>query len=259
MSADKVKQSGSCANTLQDAVPALKIPRHLAVIMDGNGRWAEARGLIRVKGHQQGAEAVSRTITAAVRAGVQILTLYAFSSENWKRPAAEVQALMQLLGRALKDNATKLHQHGIKVKIIGDVSALSAALQKSIAQIESLTADNSTMLLNIAINYGSRPELVRAFRQLAAEVQAGRISPEDIDAGLITEKLYAPDNVDLLIRTGGEFRLSNFLLWQAAYAEIYVTDTLWPDFDEAELHKALVFYSGRERRFGMTSAQLRQH
>lgn len=257
MSAVKVNQSGSCANSLQDAVPALKIPRHLAVIMDGNGRWAEARGMMRVKGHQQGAEAVSRTITAAVRAGVQILTLYAFSSENWKRPAAEVQALMQLLGRALTDNAAKLQENGIRVKIIGDVSALSSALQKSIARIETLTADNRTMLLNIAINYGSRPELVRACRMLAQEVQEGRLRAEDIDAAALEQSLYAPDSVDLLIRTGGEFRLSNFLLWQAAYAEIYVTDTLWPDFDEAALQQALVFYSGRERRFGMTSAQLK--
>lgn len=236
----------------------LKVPRHLAVIMDGNGRWAEARGMIRVRGHQQGAEAVRRIIAAAVKAGVQILTLYAFSSENWKRPRTEVQALMKLLGRALTENAKTLNDNDIKVKIIGDVTALSGALQKSIHKLEDLTKDNQRMLLNIAINYGSRLELTRAVQQIAVKVQQGTLKPEDISEDLISRELYAPDNVDLLVRTGGEFRLSNFLLWQAAYAEIFVTDKLWPDFDEAELKRAFAFYSGRERRFGMTSAQIRE-
>lgn len=235
----------------------LKVPRHLAIIMDGNGRWAEARGMIRIRGHQQGAEAVRRIIAAAARAGVQILTLYAFSSENWKRPRTEVQALMKLLGRALTDNAKTLNDNDIKVKIIGDVTALSGALQKSIAKLEDLTKDNARMLLNIAINYGSRLELTHAVQQIAKRVQAGSIKPEDITEDLIASELYAPDNVDLLVRTGSEFRLSNFLMWQAAYAEIFVTDKLWPDFDEDELQRAFAFYSGRERRFGMTSAQLK--
>ncbi len=224
--------------------------------MDGNGRWAEARGQIRIKGHQAGAQAVRSIIEAAMRHGISILTLYAFSSENWKRPATEVKALMQLLGTALKEHARELNEHQVRMRVVGDHSALSPALQRSIAAVEELTANNTGMILNIAINYGARPELLQAVRTLAAEVAAGRLDPGQISEGELTQRLYVPDDVDLLIRTGGEFRLSNFLLWQCAYAEIYVSPVLWPDFDEAELIKALRFYAGRERRFGMISAQV---
>lgn len=235
---------------------AAKLPRHLAVIMDGNGRWAQARGQMRIKGHQAGANAVRTIIKATRTRGIPILTLYAFSSENWKRPATEVSALMQLLGRALAEHVDELHSYDIKIRIVGDVSALSPTLQRTIAQVEAKTCHNRSMTLNIAINYGARLELTQALKQVAAQVVAGRLKLEDLDATTISQALYVPQDVDLLIRTGGEFRLSNFLLWQCAYAEIYVSEVLWPDFDEAELTRALEFYAGRERRFGMTSAQL---
>ena len=240
----------------QLSLGAAKLPRHLAVIMDGNGRWAQARGQMRIKGHQAGANAVRTIIKAARTRGIPILTLYAFSSENWKRPATEVSALMQLLGRALAEHVDELHSYDIKIRIVGDVSALSPTLQRTIAQVEAKTCHNRSMTLNIAINYGARLELTQALKQVAAQVVAGRLKLENLDATTISQALYVPQDVDLLIRTGGEFRLSNFLLWQCAYAEIYVSEVLWPDFDEAELTRALEFYAGRERRFGMTSAQL---
>ena len=232
------------------------LPRHVAVIMDGNGRWAEARGLMRVKGHQAGAQAVRAVITAARRRSIPMLTLFAFSSENWRRPAAEVAALMQLLGRAVQDNAAELNAKGVQVRIAGDKSRLSPKLQRVLEGVEELTAQNQDLILNIALNYGSRYELVRAAQELARQAAAGRLNPDKIDAKLFASKLYVPQDVDLLIRTGGEFRLSNFLLWQCAYAEIYVTQVLWPDFNEAEFAKALQFFAGRERRFGRTSAQV---
>lgn len=235
---------------------AAKVPRHLAVIMDGNGRWAQQRGMMRVRGHQAGASAVTQIIENAARHGIKILTLYAFSSENWKRPAAEVTALMKLFHKALRDNTQKLHKNNIRVKVTGDVSALSPSLQQEIAALEELTCHNTMMQLNLAINYGSRPELTRMVQEIAKKAAAGEILPEAITPELIAKELWVPDDVDLLIRTGGEFRLSNFLLWQCAYAEIYVSPVLWPDFDEEELLKALDFYSGRERRFGRTSAQV---
>ncbi len=237
---------------------AAKLPRHLAVIMDGNGRWAQARGQMRLKGHQAGAQAVRTVIKAALMRGIPILTLYAFSSENWKRPAAEVNGLMTLLARALKEHAAELHQHQVKIRIVGDVSALSTPLQRTIARVEELTSQNHGMTLNIAINYGARPEITAALRKLIQQVQDGRLDLSALSEADISAALYVPQDVDLLIRTGGEFRLSNFLLWQCAYAEIYVSRVLWPDFDEIELDKALHFFAGRERRFGMTSAQLAQ-
>ena len=234
-----------------------KLPRHVAVIMDGNGRWAEARGLMRVKGHQAGAQAVRAVITAARRRGIPMLTLFAFSSENWRRPAAEVAALMQLLGRAVQDNAAELNAQGVRVQIAGDKSRLAPRLQQILNDVEALTAPNDALILNIALNYGARPEIIRAVQAVAVKAAAGQIAVQDIDDSVFSSELYVPQDVDLLIRTGGEFRLSNFLLWQCAYAEIYVTDTLWPDFDAEVFDRALAFFAGRERRFGRTSAQLK--
>lgn len=234
-----------------------KIPRHIAIIMDGNGRWAEKRGMSRVKGHREGAAAVRRTIEAAARFGVTSLTLFAFSSENWKRPQAEVSALMELFSLSLKKETPVLHKNNIKAKVIGDVSRFNQGLQKAIAALEDLTAQNTGLELNIAANYGGRWDIVQACRKIQDQISCGKVTQKDLDEEYFNKQLSLPQDIDLLIRTGGEMRISNFLLWQCAYSEMYVTDVLWPDFDENELEKALLFFSGRERRFGMTSAQIR--
>lgn len=234
------------------------VPRHVAIIMDGNGRWAEARGMIRVRGHQAGARAVTAAITEAVRLGIKTLTLFAFSSENWKRPRAEVSALMQLLSESIKRESKALHDNGVRVCVIGEKSALAPALQKQIAEVEELTAGNTRLKLNIALNYGGKWDIVQACRALAHKIQTGELTPADISEDSFHNELALTEDVDLLIRTGGEMRISNFLLWQCAYSEFYVTKTLWPDFDGAALDAAIAFYQRRERRFGMTSSQLRK-
>lgn len=233
-----------------------KVPRHLAIIMDGNGRWAKKRGMIRLMGHRRGAQAVTRAVETAVAKGVQTLTLFAFSSENWRRPQDEVSGLMDLFAKVLKSERDRLHDNGIKVQFIGDLSKFSSRLNEAIDELVSITCNNQRMVLNIAINYGGRWELMQAAKSLAIDLKNGKISEQDITEEAMQERLCVAQDVDLLIRTGGECRISNFLLFQCAYSEFYVTDTLWPDFDEKEFDKALNYFNGRERRFGMTSEQV---
>ncbi len=226
--------------------------RHLAIIMDGNGRWAKARRLPRVAGHRAGIEAVRRVVEAAPDLGVEVLTLYAFSSENWKRPADEVADLMGLLRHYIRSEIKELHKNGVRMAFIGDWRSLKPDIVAMLEEARTLTAANTRMTLVIALNYGGQQEMVRAVRALATEAAAGRIAPEAIDDAVIeaqldTAGLPAPD---VVLRTSGEMRLSNFLLWQSAYAEFVVTDVLWPDFDRAALVDAVAEFATRERRFG---------
>lgn len=237
------------------AIPdAGRIPRHIAIIMDGNGRWAKKRFLPRVAGHQRGLEAVRRTVRACVDLGVEYLTLFAFSSENWRRPADEVQFLMNLFVKALNKEVKRLHENGVRLRIIGDTQALPSELQQLIAESERLTGNNQVLHLNIAVNYGGRWDIIQAMRRALAS----GLHPEQVDETCLTQHLslhFAPEP-DLFIRTGGEQRMSNFLLWQLAYTELYFTELLWPDFDHTALQQAITSYQHRERRFGRTSEQL---
>lgn len=228
------------------------VPRHVAIIMDGNGRWAKARGLPRVAGHRAGAEAARRALRAAGEAGVECLTLYAFSSENWRRPKTEIADLTGLLRFYVQRELDSLHREGIRLKVLGDHNAFESDVARMVDAAVAKTAGNSRMTLAIALNYGSRNELVGAARHLAGQVAAGELKAEEIDEARIDAALYTGGlpPLDLLIRTSGEQRLSNFLLWQAAYAELLFVDTLWPDFDEAVMQSALVEYARRERRYG---------
>lgn len=235
---------------------SITAPRHLAIIMDGNGRWAVARGKQRVSGHKEGANAVRRVITECARLGVKELTLFAFSSENWKRPSLEVNALMALFVEAIKKESKNLLQNGIRTRIVGDKTRFPALLQRQIEKVEALTADCSVMTLNIAANYGGRWDMTSACRDLMQSCLEKRINADEITEDMITQRLNVASDVDLMIRTGGEQRISNFLLWQAAYAELYFSKTLWPDFGLDDLIEAFEFFNGRERRFGMTSAQV---
>lgn len=228
------------------------VPRHVAIIMDGNGRWAKARGLPRVAGHRAGAEAARKVLRAAGDAGVECLTLYAFSSENWKRSGDEIDALMGLLRLYIGRELNALHAEGVRLKIIGDHRKFPTETAKMVDQAVAKTAGNAKRTLVIALNYGSRAELVNAARAIAERAAAGEIDPGAIDETAIEAELDTAElpPLDLLIRTSGEHRLSNFLLWQAAYAELLFVDTLWPDFDGAAFAAALADYAGRERRFG---------
>ena len=229
-----------------------RVPRHVAIIMDGNGRWAKARGLPRAAGHRQGAEAARKVLRAAGEAGVECLTLYAFSSENWRRPQDEINDLMGLLRFYISRELDALHREGVRLKILGDHKAFQADVAKLVDQAVERTAGNSRMTLAIALNYGARSELVQAARRLAERAVAGELDPAGIDDAAVEATLDTAGlpPLDLLIRTSGEQRLSNFLLWQAAYAELLFVDTLWPDFDGDALRSALAEYAGRERRFG---------
>jgi undecaprenyl diphosphate synthase len=228
------------------------VARHVAIIMDGNGRWAKARGLPRAAGHRQGAEAARRTIRAAGEAGVQCLTLYAFSSENWRRPETEISDLMGLLSFYIGAELNALHKEGIRLVILGDHKAFPADVARLVDQAVERTANNTRMTLAIALNYGSRNELVNAARALAQRAASGELDPAGIDEAAIEANLDTAGlpPLDLVIRTSGEHRLSNFLLWQAAYAELVFVDALWPDFDAHALSQALADFAGRERRFG---------
>jgi undecaprenyl diphosphate synthase len=228
------------------------VPRHVAIIMDGNGRWAKARGLPRAAGHRQGAEAARQVLRAAGEAGVECLTLYAFSSENWRRPQDEINDLMGLLRFYITRELDALHREGVRLRILGDHKAFQPDVAKLVDQAVERTAGNRRMTVAIALNYGSRAELVEAARGIAARVEAGEIRAADIDEAMVEASLDTAGlpPLDLLIRTSGEQRLSNFLLWQAAYAELIFVDTLWPDFDGDSLRAALAAYAGRERRFG---------
>lgn len=227
-------------------------PQHVAIIMDGNGRWAKARGLPRAAGHKAGVDAVRSTLEAAKEFGIRAVTLYAFSTENWQRPADEVESLMGLLRFYLKSELSRLHKEGVRIRIIGDVAALADDIQTMIRHAEQLTATNNDFTLCLAINYGGQQELTQAMQSIAKQVAAGTLSPDaitpqTIDAALYTNGVPSPD---LVIRTSGEQRLSNFLLWQSAYSELYFTPVYWPDFDKGELQKALTAYASRDRRFG---------
>ncbi len=234
------------------------IPQHIAIIMDGNGRWAQQRNRPRVFGHRQGVEAVRRTVENCLERNIKYLTLYAFSSENWSRPPAEVKVLMELLATVLKDDLQRLHKNGVRLNIIGDTSQFSTRLQRQIVKGVELTQNNTEMTLTLAINYGSRWELVEATRKIAEQVKAGVISPESIDESMLQSNLATADmpDPDLLIRTSGEIRISNFLLCQIAYAELYFIDIYWPDFDAIALDEALKWFSGRQRRYGKTGEQV---
>lgn len=236
----------------------MTLPRHVAIIMDGNGRWAQARRLPRILGHRRGAETVQRIVKAVRLKGIPYLTLYAFSSENWRRPEEEVGALMGLLGHFLASELKRMLQEDIRLQVIGDTSRLPLNVRNILEECVSATAGNSSMTLVLALSYGGRNELILAARQLAARVVKGEITPDQIDEVEYAQSLGTrglPDP-DLLIRTSGEMRISNFLLWQTAYTELYFCDTYWPDFNEDELEKALAEYTRRQRRFGRTSDQL---
>jgi undecaprenyl diphosphate synthase len=236
-----------------DAAPP---PRHVAIIMDGNGRWANARGLPRTVGHQRGVEAVRRTVRAAIERGIAFLTVYSFSAENWNRPADEVSDLMGLLKRFIRYDLADLHRNGVRVRIIGERESLSPDIRELLDEAEAKTRNNAGLTLVVAFNYGARQELVKAARRLAAAVSEGKLAPAEIDADVFSEALQTsgiPDP-DLVIRTSGEKRLSNFLLWQSAYAEFVFVPVLWPDFDAACFAAAIEEYAGRQRRFGGVAA-----
>lgn len=227
-------------------------PEHVAIIMDGNGRWAKARGLPRIAGHRRGAEAVRRTVTAATEFGIRYLTLFGFSSENWKRPGGEVDDLMGLLRVYLRAEVAELHRNGVRIRIIGDRTRFSSDIVKLIVNAEALTHDDNRLTLVVALSYGGRDDILHAARELVAEAAAGSVRPEEIDAIRFADHLFTagiPDP-DLLIRTSGEQRISNFLLWQLAYTELVFTDTLWPDFGGGDLEKAVQEFQGRDRRYG---------
>jgi undecaprenyl diphosphate synthase len=227
-------------------------PRHIAIIMDGNGRWATARGLPRIAGHRRGAEAVRRTVEAAGELAIPYLTLFGFSSENWKRPVAEIDDLMGLLRHYLRGEIAELHRNGVRLRVIGDKERLAPDICTLIDNAEALTRDNRGVNLTVALSYGGRGELVAATRALACKAAAGEIAPEAIDEAAIARHLFTADlpDPDLLIRTSGEQRISNFLLWQCAYAELVFTKTLWPDFGRSDLEQAIADYGCRERRYG---------
>lgn len=237
----------------------MQIPTHLAIIMDGNGRWAEQRHLPRILGHRKGVETVQGVVDECLKLGVRYLTLYAFSSENWGRPQDEVEALMGLLGSFLKKELSQLQKQGIRLTAIGELDRLPQPVHEILQDIITKTAGNDRMVLNLALSYGSRNELTRALRSLGREIAEGTLSVEDLTEDAIGNALDTaglPDP-DLVIRTSGEMRVSNFLLWQLAYSELYFTDALWPDFSRELLYKAIEEYSNRQRRFGLTAAQLR--
>ncbi|WP_026754640.1 isoprenyl transferase [Sediminibacter sp. Hel_I_10] len=235
-----------------------KLPRHLAIIMDGNGRWAKQQGLLRVVGHESGTKSVREVVEACAEIGIKHLTLYAFSTENWKRPKLEVQTLMKLLVKSLKKEIATLQDNNIKLAAIGNLQDLPKKAHTELLEVIEKTKSNGQMTLTLALSYGSREEIVSVVKQLTDKVKNNIISVESIDESIINKHLYTQNlpDVDLLIRTSGEHRISNFLLWQIAYAELYFTNILWPDFTKNDLYEALINYQNRERRFGKTSEQI---
>jgi undecaprenyl diphosphate synthase len=240
-----------------DPLGEFAVPRHVAIIMDGNGRWAAARGLPRSEGHRRGVEALRRTVRAAGDLGIGILTIFSFSSENWSRPPSEIRDLMGLLRRFIRNDLAELHSNGVQVRVIGEREGLDPDIRRLLDEAEELTKHNDKLVLVVAFNYGARQEIARAAQRLAAEVAAGRLPASAVTAELIGRHLDAPDlpDPDLIIRTSGEQRLSNFLLWQAAYSELVFVPTYWPDFDRATLEGAITEFRRRERRFGGLIAQ----
>ncbi len=235
-----------------------KLPKHLAIIMDGNGRWAKQQGLLRVVGHENGTKSVREVVEASAEIGVKNLTLYAFSTENWNRPKLEVQTLMKLLVKSLKKEIKTLQDNDIKLLAIGNLQDLPKSAHNELLEVIEKTKENNAMMLTLALSYGSREELITVVKELCNKVKNNIISVDSIDESIINKHLYTQNlpDVDLLIRTSGEQRISNFLLWQIAYAELYFTPVLWPDFKKADLYDALIAYQNRERRFGKTSEQL---
>ena len=234
------------------------LPKHLAIIMDGNGRWAKKQGLLRTIGHESGAKAVRETVETCARLGIKNLTLFAFSTENWNRPKLEVDTLMKLLSKALKKELKTLTKNDIRLNTIGNIESLPKSIVKSLTEVTESTKENQRMTLTLALNYGSKEEITRATKLIANKVKDNIILIDDIDESVINNHLYThnlPD-VDLVIRTSGEQRISNFLIWQIAYAEFYFTETLWPDFTADDLMQAIQSFQNRERRFGKTSEQL---
>ncbi|HWU84974.1 MAG TPA: polyprenyl diphosphate synthase [Rhodocyclaceae bacterium] len=246
---------GLFRSSTKEIPPAGDMPRHVAIIMDGNGRWAKKRLMPRVAGHVRGVEAVRGTVAACIERGIPYLTLFAFSSENWRRPADEVSFLMGLFVKALQDEAVKLNKAGVRLRIVGDLSRFEPGLQAAIAAAETLTAANDALTLTVAANYGGRWDIVQAFNRLAVAEPARLGSYTEDDLARYSVMAHAPEP-DLFIRTGGEQRISNFLLWQLAYTELFFTDQLWPEFDAAALDLAIQSFRKRERRFGRTSEQL---
>jgi len=255
----KINLSGVCVSKAESLTSeGTKVPQHVAIIMDGNGRWAQLRGKTRVVGHKNGVESVRAVVSTARKVGVKALTLFAFSSENWQRPEQEVGVLMDLFMFVLTREVKKLHKNNIRFQVIGDVSRFSEKLRKKISEAEKLTAMNDAMVLSVAANYGGRWDITYAAKQLALKVKNNELLVEDISEEMLDQEtsLFGLPELDLLIRTGGDFRISNFLLWQAAYAEFYFSDVLWPDFKENEFKKALTCFDARERRYGQTGEQV---
>ncbi len=244
--------------SIKDQILPNKLPNHVAIIMDGNGRWAKQRGMLRVLGHENGAKSVREIVEASAEIGIKNLTLYAFSTENWKRPKLEVQTLMKLLVKSLKKEIKTLQENNIRLLAIGCLQDLPKKAYEELLEVIDKTKNNTHMTLTLALSYGSREEIVTVIKELTDKVKNNIISVENIDESIINKHLYTHDlpDVDLLIRTSGEQRISNFLLWQIAYAELYFTDILWPDFRKNDLYEALINYQNRERRFGKTSEQL---
>lgn len=238
-----------------------KLPRHIAIVMDGNGRWAKKHTIGRIRGHEKGVQAVKTTVRACLEIGIKYLTLFAFSMENWNRPDEEVQALMSLLEKYLDKETKQLNKQGIRLEIIGELDLLNPSLKAKVLQVREETKNNERMILNMALSYGGRDEIVNAVKKIIREIRENKIDIENINKVFFSNYLYTagiPDP-DLLIRTSGEYRISNFLLWQMAYTELYFTSILWPDFTKEHLLKAIATYQKRERRFGLTSEQIKKN
>jgi len=244
---------------LIDTINKDNLPKHLAIIMDGNGRWAKQKGLLRTLGHENGTKSVRIVVETAAKLGIENLTLYAFSTENWNRPKLEVELLMNLLINSLKNELKTLQDNHIRLNSIGNLDLLPKSAQKKLHEVVEKTKNNKNMVLTLALSYGSREELINVVKNISNKVKNNIISIDSIDESIINQHLYTQDlpEVDLLIRTSGEHRISNFLLWQIAYAELYFTDVLWPDFKEDDLYEAIISYQKRERRFGKTSEQIK--
>ena len=246
--------------SLIESINKDNLPKHLAIIMDGNGRWAKQKGLLRTLGHESGTKSVKNTVETCAKLGIENLTLYAFSTENWNRPKLEVDTLMKLLVRSLKKELKTLQKNNIQLNSIGNLSKLPESILKELNDVIDKTKDNTRMTLTLALSYGSREELLNVVKNISYKVKNNIISIDTIDESIINQHLYThnlPD-VDLLIRTSGEHRISNFMLWQIAYAELFFTDVLWPDFTDENLYEAIISYQKRERRFGKTSEQIKQ-
>ncbi len=246
--------------SLKEQINTSKLPDHIAIIMDGNGRWAKKRGFFRNIGHESGAKSVKKIVEACAELNVKFLTLYAFSTENWNRPKLEIDLLMKLLISSLKKELKTLQKNNIKLHAIGNINSLPDTVSKELSDVIEKTKDNTRLTLTLALSYGSREEIIKTIKEISLKVKNNLISPENIDISIINNHLYTRNlpEVDLLIRTSGEQRISNFLLWQIAYAELYFTDVLWPDFGKENLYEAILNYQKRERRFGKTSEQLNE-